>query len=128
MIGTSFQSRAALSVASAAVLTALNVAVTPTAHAAGPPFAGVASTYNGTAVGTSANQQTEDAAIGLAKSNCPQSGCNFTFVVESPNCGALGWSKSGDGEYNFDVRPTKAAAEQSQGTGFNLVASVCASG
>jgi hypothetical protein len=127
MMGTSFQTRAALSAASAAVLTALTVAVAPTAHAAAP-FAGVASTYNGTKVGTSANQPTEDAAINAAKSNCNDPGCNFTFVIESPNCGSLGWSTSGDGEYNFDVRPTKAAAEQSQGTGFKLAASLCASG
>ena len=135
MIGTIFHSRAGILVASAAAVTALTVAVAPTAHSdtqwgacavpANPQLSG-----NATCVGPGAVYTTEADATNRATQMCNylrDSQCSV--VVSFTDCGAI--AQSGGGQWAGGTGPTLDAAQQAalnQRPGSTIRKSVCVAG
>jgi hypothetical protein len=135
MIGTIFHSRAGILVASAAAVTALTVAVAPTAHSdtqwgacavpANPALSG-----NATCVGPGGVYTTEADATNRATQMC-----NYlrdrqcSVVVSFTDCGAI--AQSGGGQWAGGTGPTLDAAQQAalnQLPGSTIRKSVCVAG
>ncbi|MGH3540843.1 MAG: DUF4189 domain-containing protein [Mycobacterium sp.] len=127
MIGTSFQTRAALAAAGAAAVAALSVAVAPAAFADDDAWGAIAVSTDGQHVGKATDLPNEYTANGAANSDCNQNQttCNVLVTFKYPDCGAV--VKNGD-QYFGDIGPTKQAAEQNamnQSPGSTVLHSEC---
>jgi Domain of unknown function (DUF4189) len=124
MIVTSFRTRAAISAAGAAVVTALTVAVAPTAD--GQHSEGAISTGPDGKWAISWAQPSESAAQSVANDKCGSNSCKVVLTFDQ--CGAL--ARNGNDFYTAEAL-TQAEAEltaRSQSPGSTNVASACNEG